>query len=53
MDARIPLRESEDEIYNTSYYSRDPRNLPNEVIKFHPSFLIIVSLKERSLLKYF
>jgi hypothetical protein len=29
--ARIPIRESEDDVYNINYYSRDPRNLPKDV----------------------
>jgi hypothetical protein len=29
--ARVPIRESEDDVYNTNQYSRDPRNLPKDV----------------------
>jgi hypothetical protein len=32
--ARIPTRESADQIYDTGYYYRDPRNLKSKVNYF-------------------
>jgi hypothetical protein len=53
MDAKIPVRESEDAIYDTNYYSRDPRNLPNDVrnCDIFSSFSYLENILEQSIVE--
>lgn len=37
LGASVPTRESEDEIYNTNYYPKDPRNMKTDVSSLFPS----------------